>query len=30
VICELIDDIEHGGVGTFLGSALTAKSSLFI
>jgi peroxiredoxin family protein len=27
---ELIDDIEHGGVGTFLGSALTAKSSLFI
>lgn len=27
---ELVDDLEHGGVGTFLGSALTAKSSLFI
>lgn len=27
---ELIDNLEHGGVGTFLGSALTAKTSLFI
>lgn len=27
---ELQDGLEHGGVGTFLGSALTAKASLFI
>lgn len=27
---ELIDGLEHGGVGTFLGSALRARSSLFI
>jgi peroxiredoxin family protein len=27
---ELMDDLEHGGVGTFLGSALTSKATLFI
>jgi peroxiredoxin family protein len=27
---ELIDGLSHGGVGTFLGSALRARASLFI
>ena len=27
---ELLDDLEHGGVGTFLGSALTSRATLFI
>ena len=27
---ELIDDIEHGGVATFLASALQSRSSFFI
>ena len=27
---QLMDDLEHGGVGTFLGSALTSKATLFI
>jgi peroxiredoxin family protein len=27
---ELLDDLEHGGVGTFLGSALRSRATLFI
>ncbi|MGH2570075.1 MAG: DsrE/DsrF/DrsH-like family protein [bacterium] len=27
---ELLDELEHGGVGTFLGSALRARVTLFI
>jgi peroxiredoxin family protein len=27
---ELMDDVEHGGVGTFLGSALRSRAALFI